>query len=30
MKKINLTWKVAQNVRVSRQWCFSRCEINQN
>ena len=30
MKKINLHWKVAKDVKVSLQYCFKRCDYRQH
>lgn len=30
MKKINLTWKVAEDVKVSAMYCFKRCDYRQH
>lgn len=30
MKKINLTWKVTEDVKVSAMYCFKRCDYRQH
>lgn len=30
MKKINLNWKVAEDVKVSAMYCFKRCDYRQH